>query len=397
VVGNYIHDGGSNKADPHIGGISLKGEQNNVLIENNTIIGLSDATSDLFIQNNWGSITNVKVNHNFFGGDPGYNIYVEGRLGGGPVTGISITNNVLVEGHYGDYSIVDASPTLSGNVVLAPGSTIPYDPTGPGDPATDHTFIGTSGNDTLPGAGQSNDGNDTLYGQGGNDALFGGLGSDRLFGGTGNDVLTGGPGADKLYGGAGIDTAHYASSKAGVLVSLLAGTGSGGDAAGDVLNSIENVVGSGRTDRLIGNNAKNTLTGFGGNDILKGMGGNDKLNGGAGGDTLTGGSGNDMFVFNTTPGSGNVDHIADFRNMSGNNDVIGLSHKVFSEIGHSGYLNPKYFYAGAAAHDVNDRIIYGKNGKLYYDDDGTGAHHPILFAVLDHHPAGITAHDFIVF
>jgi beta-glucanase (GH16 family) len=136
VKGNYIHDGGSNKADPHIGGISLKGGQNNVLIEGNTVILGSDATSDIFLQNNWGPISNVTINHNYLAGDPGYDIYVEGRLSGGPVTGISITNNVIVKGHYGDYSIVDASPTMSGNVVFPAGTTVPNDPTPTTPPAS---------------------------------------------------------------------------------------------------------------------------------------------------------------------------------------------------------------------------------------------------------------------
>ena len=134
VKDNYIHDGGSNKADPHIGGISLKGGENNVLIEGNTVIGRD--TTNIFLQNNFGPISNVTINHNYLAGDPGYNIYVEGRLSGGPVTGISITNNVIVKGHYGDFSIVDASPTISGNVVYAAGTTVPTDPTSPTQPSS---------------------------------------------------------------------------------------------------------------------------------------------------------------------------------------------------------------------------------------------------------------------
>jgi Ca2+-binding RTX toxin-like protein len=307
------------------------------------------------------------------------------------VTGISITSNVLVKGHYGDYSIVDASPALSGNVVLPPGTTIPTDPTHPS-----HTFTGTNGPDLLPGAGHSNVGNDTLYGLGGNDRLAGGLGNDKLFGGSGNDLLMGGTGADKLDGGVGIDGAYYANSKAGVSVSLLAGTGSGGDAARDALNNIEQVTGSGHNDRLTGNNASNNLVGLAGNDVVNGVGGDDRLTGGPGSDTLVGGLGNDMFVFNTTPGGENVDHITDFHNGSGNNDRIGLSHNIFAGIGSvTGQLQSKYFHAGTAAQDANDRIIYDSHsGKLYYDADGNGAHAQVPFAVLDHHPAGVTASDF---
>jgi glycosyl hydrolase family 16/Big-like domain-containing protein len=134
VKNNYIHDGGSNKADPHIGGISLKGGQNGVLIEGNTVIGRD--TADIFLQNNFGPISNVTINHNYLAGNPGYNIYVEGRLTGGPVTGISITNNVIVKGQYGDYSIVSASPAISGNVVYPAGTTVPTDPTSPGSPGS---------------------------------------------------------------------------------------------------------------------------------------------------------------------------------------------------------------------------------------------------------------------
>ena len=136
VKDNYIHDGGSNKADPHIGGISLKGGQDNVLIEGNTVILGSDATSDIFLQNNFGPISNVTINHNYLAGDPGYDLYVEGRLNGGPVTNVSITNNVIVDGHYGDYSIVDADPTFSNNFTYPPGTTVTTDPTGGTQPPT---------------------------------------------------------------------------------------------------------------------------------------------------------------------------------------------------------------------------------------------------------------------
>ena len=48
------------------------------------------------------------------------------------------------------------------------------------------TFIGTGGDDALPGAGD-NSGNDLLQGLAGNDALTGGAGNDTLEGGTGSD------------------------------------------------------------------------------------------------------------------------------------------------------------------------------------------------------------------
>jgi hypothetical protein len=82
--------------------------------------------------------------------------------------------------------------------------------------------------------------------------MFGFGGADDLFGGGGNDFLTGGLGADHLDGGEGIDTARYDDSTAGVLVSLATGRGFGGTAEGDVLVSIEDLVGSAHGDILIG-------------------------------------------------------------------------------------------------------------------------------------------------
>jgi Ca2+-binding RTX toxin-like protein len=149
---------------------------------------------------------------------------------------------------------------------------------------------GTNGNNTLTGTSTA----DSISGQGGNDTLFGGAGNDSLFGGGNNDLLDGGTGADILDGGSGNDTASYAASEAAVIVSLLTNTGSGGDAQGDVLSSIENLVGSAFGDSLTGNTGSNTLTGGGGDDALFGGAGNDALFGGLGNDTLVGGSGSDV-------------------------------------------------------------------------------------------------------
>ena len=64
-----------------------------------------------------------------------------------------------------------------------------------------------------------------------------------------------------LDGGGGVDTASYASSGAGVAVSLALGTGIGGDAEGDRLFNIENLTGSNSDDTLEGNAGNNLLVG----------------------------------------------------------------------------------------------------------------------------------------
>ena len=111
-----------------------------------------------------------------------------------------------------------------------------------------------------------------------NDTLTGDTKANRLDGGSGHDHLTGGAGADVLVGGPGNDAAYYASSAAAVTVNLLDGTGTGGDAEGDTLDSIENLSGSGHDD---------TLTGNAGNNVLEGGAGADTLDGGEGIDTAS--------------------------------------------------------------------------------------------------------------
>ena len=161
----------------------------------------------------------------------------------------------------------------------------------------------------------------------GDDFLRSDAGNQRLNGLGGDDVLVGGAGADILDGGDGTDSASYFNHPADIEINLETGTGKGGDAEGDVLISIEGILGGTGDDRLTGNNADNVISGTGGNDILNGGAGNDslngnsdddrldggsgndRLNGGGGDDTLIGGNGNDLFRFGPFDGS---DTITDF-------------------------------------------------------------------------------------
>lgn len=156
-------------------------------------------------------------------------------------------------------------------------------------------LYGGDGSDLLYG-GNNNDslfgeeGNDRLYGGIDDDQLFGGNGTDRLEGDSGRDTLVGGAGADTLVGGVGSDTADYSASTAAVNVNINdAAAETGGDAAGDVLSGIENLVGSANNDVLVGNNVGNILYGGAGTDTLTGNSGSDLIYGGDGNDVINAG------------------------------------------------------------------------------------------------------------
>jgi serralysin len=187
--------------------------------------------------------------------------------------------------------------------------------------ATNDNLYGTAGIDQMYGlAGADllagNDGNDYLDGGAGDDVLVGGGGADTIIGGGGvdlasyetsssgvtvdlrlttaqisggdasGDILSGitnlrGSAFDDLLSGdananfidgsvGGVDTVTYARSTAGVTVDLqlLGPQVSGGDASGDTLFHISNIIGSVFSDTLSGNSNYNILTGGGGNDTV---------------------------------------------------------------------------------------------------------------------------------
>ncbi len=152
---------------------------------------------------------------------------------------------------------------------------------------------GSAHADTLTGDAAGNvlrggAGADILSGAGGDDILHGGDGNDTIWGDAGNDTIIGGSGADLQYGGAGIDWADYSASAEAVTVDLETQLGYGGDAEGDKLVLIENIIGSEHSDMLTGSTANNELVGGSGNDTLQGKSGSDTLIGGDGDDLLLG-------------------------------------------------------------------------------------------------------------
>jgi len=159
---------------------------------------------------------------------------------------------------------------------------------------------GSNSGDELEGDKKDNilrglAGDDRIYGQAGNDVLIGGLGADYLNGAYEDDEkleiydeknleiydeknplrsLT-----NNLTGGG--NTASYAEARSGITVNLKTGFGSRGEATGDQLKNIQNLLGSAYGDVLIGDDK--------GNDINPGLSdvGIDTVDGGGGIDRLT--------------------------------------------------------------------------------------------------------------
>jgi Ca2+-binding RTX toxin-like protein len=185
-------------------------------------------------------------------------------------------------------------------------------------------FGGSAEGDTLVSI-------ENLFGSEHNDTLIGNTFGNELHGQGGNDQLEGGAGADVLDGGSGSDTASYVGSPSGVTVILINGNKWGGDAEGDTLISIENLLGSAHNDALRGDNNANVLSGHVGNDSLQGYGGSDVLMGGDGYDSLEGLDGDD-----TLHGEGGQDTILGGMNrdvLSGGNGADTFMWRSTDETG----------------------------------------------------------------
>lgn len=245
--------------------------------------------------------------------------------------------------------------------------------------------------DVHPGDGTS------LYGGDGNDTLTASeLGKynpfgTRLEGEAGDDILIANTGADKLLGGSGYDTASYAASTSGVVIELgtTSGTtiGSGGFAEGDVLRSIEALIGSESNDRLHGDGADNRLSGGGGNDILLGR---------AGADTLIGGKGADTFLYSAADQSTILsrDVITDFTHADG--DVINLN-AIDANVSVGGtqafnFIGTDSFHGVAGELRVKSS---GINALVQGDVNGDGVA-DLEILLLNVNPTTLTAGDFML-
>ena len=206
-------------------------------------------------------------------------------------------------------------------------------------------------------------GNNILTGMAGADIMFGFAGDDRYFVDDARDVAVeaAGEGHDVVY--ASVDFALSAGSHVEVLL-----------ARAQASTAPINLTGNALGQAIYGSVGANTISGKGGVDVLFGFAGADR------------------FVFDTDPGGGNFDHIADFEVGV---DKILLDDAVFAALA-PGALAAGAFRLGLAAADSDDRLIYNpQSGELFYDADGSGSGAQVLIAMLQP-PQPITADDFLV-
>jgi Ca2+-binding RTX toxin-like protein len=137
-----------------------------------------------------------------------------------------------------------------------------------------------------------------------------------------------------------------------------------------VMSGRDRIIGSVASETLEGGGGRDRLDARGGDDTLVGGGGADRLAGGKGNDTMTGGAGADVFIFDVARGR-HADKVTDFESGT---DTVELVLSAFSALGGGGALDPDMFITGRAAKQADDHLIYNdKNGKLFYDADGSGA------------------------
>ncbi|MDH5723515.1 MAG: Ig-like domain-containing protein, partial [Alphaproteobacteria bacterium] len=203
---------------------------------------------------------------------------------------VAIIGNVLVDNGLGADSdpesdflnvVAGVYATANGSVALAANGDFTYTPNG--------GFFGVDTFDYTLEDGQGNSDIGTVT-----------FTIDPVFIGGDDDVFYGTAAVEVFDGGNGSDTVDYSASLAPIDVHLLNGTATGGDAQGDTLISIENIIGANinQRDTIYGNDSDNTLMGMAGDDILTG---------GKGADIIDGGDGRDYSRYKESDAGVNID------------------------------------------------------------------------------------------
>ncbi|MER8596055.1 calcium-binding protein, partial [Mesorhizobium sp. M1182] len=214
--------------------------------------------------------------------------------------------------------------------------------------------------------------------------------AQTIQGNAGANIINGRGGADTMIGYGGNDT-YYVDNAGDKVIETVGG------GADRVITSVSHALSTGSQIELLAARypSDTTAMNLSGNEFsqtIVGNAGANIINGGGGADILTGNGGNDAFVFNSALGAGNIDKVTDFNKLQ---DKIQLDDAVFAGLKLGG-LSSDAFFAGTAAHDSSDHIIYNSStGALSFDSDGIGGAAQIQFATLS--PGlSLTAGSFLV-
>lgn len=273
---------------------------------------------------------------------------------------------------------------------------------------------------------------DKILGFGGNDYLFGSGNDDQIMGGDGNDVLVGGEGYDTLDGGSGRDKLLESGDKDFILwntsiyyntydsnllksietVELTGGESSNLMSAYDFTRGTVILRGRGGDDKIFGGTKNDFLYGGSGDDEILGGKGDDHIEGGTGTDTLSGDRGNDTLIGNDEWKRLDGGRGDDLLVAGGGSTMIGgpgedefvldpslgigfiddfVSGKDSIKILHDDPLPIRFgLEEGTTATRGNTRFLYdrgaGYQGRLYFDQDGSGTEAPVLIAYLEGAP-----------
>lgn len=111
----YLHDFAGN-ADSHYDGIECNGGSDIQIIGNHIVVN-HDQTAAVMLNTYFTGLSNITVDGNKLVGG-GYTVYLDGRFDGGTVDNstISITNNDISGGHWGDFALYGNTPIMHGNI-----------------------------------------------------------------------------------------------------------------------------------------------------------------------------------------------------------------------------------------------------------------------------------------
>ncbi|MCX7084495.1 MAG: calcium-binding protein [Methylococcales bacterium] len=242
---------------------------------------------------------------------------------------------------------------------------------------------------------------DTIIAGSGNDTLDGGFGADSFTGGKGNNVFMVDNKNDVVLDKeGGVDTVISSVNFAlGATIENITLTGTANlFAKGNKLNNV--ITANDGNDFLIAGSGNVTIRGGIGDDVIYGSlgkasksvidggAGDDEITAGLGANILSGGAGGDTFIY--AKGTGST-KIIDFQPGV---DHLEIRLGAFKGL-HLGVLDNSNFSSGIStvAPNTHTQFIYNtKDGKLYYDQDGSYANsQPILIETL-----GLTSHPVLL-